>query len=270
MIIYKRDSAVSYAIQFTDVKKGCKKYNRDGFRYILSEKGISGRGDCANFVSQCLWAGGLPMTNEWYNHTPYFNIGTGTTTWNGTLSQRCFLLNRNWAKEIAKKDIVGVIKKGDIVYTVKNGSYIHVVLVSRDVEADSKVYVCGHTANQRDKERRPQANTTDCFLHIEDSILLSGDESSFYGYSEQRDFETAMLDYGPNTLHPGEESPYILNVQRRLSYLGYYDGLCNGKYDDLTESAIRTFQLTKKLTADGITGWKTKNALYHPRNYHKT
>lgn len=269
MISYNRDAAVGYAIQFTDVTKGYSKYNQNGFGYIATKTGVTGRGDCANFVSQCLWAGGLPMTNEWYNHTPYSNPGTGTTTWNGTFSQRRFLLKRCWAKEIAKKDIIGVIKKGDIVYTVKNGSYTHVVMVSRDIKADGKVYVCGHTANQRDKERRPQADAIDCFLHIEDSISLSGNESRFYGYSEQRDFETAMLNYGPDALHPGEENSYILNMQRRLSYLGCYNGSYNGKYDAMTESAVEMFQFNERLITDGIADWKTKNALYHPKNYHK-
>ena len=102
---YNRDAAVGYAVQFTDKYAGYTKYNRDGFGYIETN-GSGNSGDCANYVSQCLWAGGLPMTTAWYNNTPYSNPGIGITTWNGTNSLRLFLINRGWASHI---DCIGVI-----------------------------------------------------------------------------------------------------------------------------------------------------------------
>lgn len=264
MTTYNRDAAVGYAVQFTDIYKGYGKYNQDGFDYIPTESGNSGRGDCANFVSQCLWAGGMPMTDEWHNNTPYINPNTGPTTWNGTNSLRQFLLRNNWAEQVTSKHS---LKKGDIVYTVKNGQYTHVVIVSRDVGSDGAIYVCGHTANQRDKKRTTPSGSTDYYLHIKDTFINANSNGLYRGYSSQQDFETAMANYGPDTLHPGETSSYIANMQRRLNYLGYYYGAFDGVFNDATTAAVESFQADKGLGVDGLPGWKTKNALYHPRNY---
>lgn len=71
-------------------------------------------------------------------------------------------------------------------------------------------------------------------------------------------------DYGKDTLHPGETSDYVRNLQKRLDYLGYYSGSADGYFDTLTEKAVIAFQKNYGLTADGLPGWKTKNKLYHP------
>ena len=258
---YNRDAAVGYAVQFTDKYAGYTKYNRDGFGHIETN-GSGNSGDCANYVSQCLWAGGLPMTTAWYNNTPYSNPGIGNTTWNGTNSLRLFLINRGWASHISSKYS---LKKGDIVYTYSSAAgYKHVVMVSRDVGSDGKIYVCGHTANQRDKLRVTPSGCSDYYLHINDSISTIGTDRFHVGYNAEDDFNTAMQDYGPDTLQLGETSTYISNLQRRLQYLGYYSGSINGSFDSATETAVQNFQTAMNLTADGLPGWKTKNKLYHP------
>ena len=54
---YNRTSAISYADKY------CINYNSKYNSY----KGRGG--DCANFVSQCLYAGGFPQDSEWYKHS---------------------------------------------------------------------------------------------------------------------------------------------------------------------------------------------------------
>ncbi len=263
MTVYNRDAAAAYAIQFSDEKKGNGKYNKDGFGFISSEAGNSGRGDCTNFASQCLWAGGHPMMEAWTNTTPYARPGTGTTTWNSTNSLRNFLIRKEWATAIDNKHD---LKRGDLVYSYNKESkaYTHVVIVCRDVESDGKIYICGHTANQRDKVRVTPKGYSDYYLHLFDSFPT--DETAVFhaGYNNQSDFDSAMSDYGKETLHPGETNNYVKNLQNRLNYLGYYSGPINGYFDTATENAVIAFQKHYNLTADGLPGWKTKNKLYHP------
>lgn len=264
MANYNRKAAAAYAIQFTDELKGYGKYNQDGFGYISTEGTTgTGAGDCANFVSQCLWAGGHPMMGEWVNNTPYIRPGTGTTTWNGTNSLRKFLIDKEWAIPVTNKY---ELKQGDIVYSVdkETGAYYHVVFVSRDVGDDGKIYVCGHTANQRDKVRVTPNKAKDYYLHMKDTYPTDGSAIYHAGYASQSDFDSAMSDYGKDTLHLGETSEYVKNLQNRLRYLGFYTGSSSGYFDTDTENAIIDFQKSYGLTADGVPGWKTKNKLYHP------
>lgn len=263
MATYNRDAAAAYAIQFSDELKGFGKYNQDGFGYIDPETGGEGSGDCTNFASQCLWAGGHPMMGAWTNTTPYARPGTGTTTWNSTNSLRKFLIDNKWATAVDSKY---ELKRGDLVYSVNKTTkeYNHVVVVCRDVEEDGKIYICGHTTNQRDKARQTPAGFTDYYLHLLDSFPTNGTAVYHAGYDSQSSFDSAMSDYGKDTLHPGETSDYVRNLQKRLDYLGYYSGSTDGYFDTLTEEAVIAFQKNYGLTADGLPGWKTKNKLYHP------
>ena len=263
MATYNRNAAAAYAIQFTDTLSGFSKYNQDGFGYIDPAEGGNGSGDCTNFASQCLWAGGHPMMGAWSNTTPYTRPGTGTTTWNSTNSLRNFLIKAGWAEHIDNKY---QLKQGDLVYYVnkETKAYNHVVVVCRNVEADGKIYICGHTSNQRDKVRVTPKGFEDYYLHLYDSFPTDGTAVFHAGYASQADFDSAMSDYGKDTLHPGETSDYIKSLQDRLKYLGYYSGPSSGYFDTLTETAVIAFQKSYSLTADGLPGWKTKNKLYHP------
>lgn len=60
--LYDRDAAVAYARQYA------LSYNPQYANY-KSSTGAAGRGDCMNFVSQCLHAGGMPIKQQgflWY------------------------------------------------------------------------------------------------------------------------------------------------------------------------------------------------------------
>ena len=55
---YNRDNAIAYGDKY------CINYN------LAKYNSYKGRGgDCANFVSQCLYAGGFPQDSEWYRHS---------------------------------------------------------------------------------------------------------------------------------------------------------------------------------------------------------
>lgn len=53
----------------------------------------------------------------------------------------------------------------------------------------------------------------------------------------------------------------VVNVQQRLSELGYYDGEVDGVYDRDTVDAVRAFQESMGLMVDGVVGPDTWNAI---------
>jgi len=54
----------------------------------------------------------------------------------------------------------------------------------------------------------------------------------------------------------------IVKIQNRLNELGYNAGKADGVLGPKTRQAIKNFQKAKKLTADGIPGPITQNALF--------
>lgn len=54
----------------------------------------------------------------------------------------------------------------------------------------------------------------------------------------------------------------VQSLQQRLKTLGYFTGTVTTNFGSVTMNAVKTFQKAKKLTADGIVGRATYNALY--------
>jgi peptidoglycan hydrolase-like protein with peptidoglycan-binding domain len=71
---------------------------------------------------------------------------------------------------------------------------------------------------------------------------------------------TAIVD--STVLKTGSSGLAVKELQDRLKDLGYYKGSSDGKYGGATEQAIKDFQAANSLTADGIAGKKTQDALF--------
>ena len=56
--------------------------------------------------------------------------------------------------------------------------------------------------------------------------------------------------------------PEVEELQARLKELGYYQGEIDGRFGDGTREAVMAFQKAAGLTADGIVGEKTREALW--------
>lgn len=65
----------------------------------------------------------------------------------------------------------------------------------------------------------------------------------------------------PVTLRRDDSGDAVSALQRRLSELGHYDGPISGYYGEMTEAAVIDFQQAQGLTADGIVGSSTTDAL---------
>lgn len=69
------------------------------------------------------------------------------------------------------------------------------------------------------------------------------------------------------TLRLGDTGEYVRQLQEQLQQILFYDGSITGVFDTLTETAVKIFQTTNKLTADGIVGvdtWSALEYLYSP------
>ncbi len=100
---YDRERAVEYA------RRWAYGYNPDFYNF--NDIG----GDCTNFVSQCLLAGGLEM-----NYTPifgwyYVNVNNRTPSWTGVNELYEFLTTNRGIGPRARVVPLSLLKEGDIV-----------------------------------------------------------------------------------------------------------------------------------------------------------
>jgi len=65
------------------------------------------------------------------------------------------------------------------------------------------------------------------------------------------------------TLKPGDTGAQVRALQRALKSLGYPVGTIDGQYGPATKTAVAAFQHAANLTADGVFGPNTLNALIH-------
>lgn len=112
---YSYTDAVAYAQRYaTSYNPAYENYNSIG-------------GDCANFVSQCLYAGGLPMTDKWY-----YRNGSRTGSW--SLADGLFkYVSENCGTAIVNSDpgqVVGNVTAGNPVfyYSSSKGRYSHTAI----------------------------------------------------------------------------------------------------------------------------------------------
>lgn len=65
----------------------------------------------------------------------------------------------------------------------------------------------------------------------------------------------------PGVLKKGMKGENVLDLQAKLKSLGYYDGSLDGSFGSGTLLAVIEFQMTNGLTADGVVGPRTLQAL---------
>ena len=113
-------------------------------------------GDCANFASQCLWAGwNETMVPDWY----YYSMNDRTPSWSGVK----FL--RRWLLEAERAELceISEAEAGDIIVLWNGHRYYHTLVV---VEPGDDPLIAAHTHDVLDRpvsDYRPVAREG---LHI--------------------------------------------------------------------------------------------------------
>lgn len=135
---YNRTLAVDYA------KKWALSHNPNYFYF----DGIGG--DCTNFVSQCLLAGGGVMNFDKYHGWFYVNQAVRSPSWASVNYLRKFLLDKTLKGPLAEIKAVEKLEIGDIIQLRQNVlDFNHSLIVSK-IE-DKKIYVCAHSVASLDR-----------------------------------------------------------------------------------------------------------------------
>lgn len=131
--LYSRIAAVNYAIKYA------LKPN-PAYRYFKLQNDTSG--DCTNFISQCLLAGGAPMiynsNNQWwYNNKGTSNLQDDTWSQSWTIAHALYWLlktnnesNRSGPKGLEVSS-VSLLQLGDVIFFENNnGIKFHSAMVT--------------------------------------------------------------------------------------------------------------------------------------------
>lgn len=163
---YNKKKALSYASKYWNY--------RNTAYYSYSSRG----GDCANFVSQCIYAGGLIMDSVWYSKRSKTQIkgwdkqrrtenGRNTSYWYNVSAawraapklfeylvqkKRLYYIKITSYSQLKTRLNQGVINDGDVAFFAdsKNSVIKHAVIVGRVVNnsSDRDVYYFAHTSNR--------------------------------------------------------------------------------------------------------------------------
>ncbi|MBQ8635190.1 amidase domain-containing protein [bacterium] len=138
MVKYNREKAVEYA------RKYALEYNPKYFHF----NGIGG--DCTNFISQCLLAGGGKMNYDKYYGWFYINQNHRSPSWTSVKYLERFLLSNNTPGFVAKVVPLKELEIGDIIQLRQNpDEFNHTVIVSKITSQE--IFVCSHSNDALDK-----------------------------------------------------------------------------------------------------------------------
>lgn len=146
---YNVNNAVSYAQKYTDSSGGMSgKYNSSQYNIYKYPNPPAYLGyDCANFVSQCLYAGGLRESNAWRRVTRgqnYKNV-KGGVAWVNAPELFKYLKSQGFSYEVVKSDLSN-IHKGDVVFMdfENDGSVNHSTICTG--KSGKTPYYCAHSS----------------------------------------------------------------------------------------------------------------------------
>jgi len=139
---YNRQKAVYYACRYALM------YNSNWF----DDRGSAGGGgDCTNFISQCLYAGGWEMVSGAMGMSWWADVGTKdrsrrSPSWGGAGAFQTFLWGGLRAKECEQNEV----QLGDLIQEVRNDTAMHTMIITglfKTAQGSKILYSC-HTADR--------------------------------------------------------------------------------------------------------------------------
>lgn len=152
--VYKRSKAVAYA----------EKYALTPNPNFYFFGGIGG--DCTNFISQCLLAGGCKMNFNQYYGWYYKSESNRSPSWTSVAYLLRFLLNNSGIGPFAKITERDKIEAGDVILLQQNPTHYNHSVIVTDIVND-KILVCAHTDNAKDRPLDDYFFNKALYLHIE-------------------------------------------------------------------------------------------------------
>ena len=173
---YDRQAALAYAAKWYAGN------NPDFTWFGKSAQGqqspVGGNGDCANFVSQCLYTGGMPMKwtgsarDRWYYKAIGGAYSTKSPSWAGAHELRRFIKYNTGSPRIAYEFLPSAsgMVPGDLVFVLDrsqgeakaNAKAKHVAMV-RKIQGQT-IYIYSHSPYSSGKWKTAAANTLFCHL----------------------------------------------------------------------------------------------------------
>ncbi len=137
---------------------------------------------CANFVYQCLLAGGARMFDGWCFKLSGIPSSWSDSAWTKTNQGRRRLLEKGWICRINKEEV----QRGDIIYTYNKDAtptpFKHVTIAVSDyIPSKQACEVCGHTLSQNHelKPLTPQKNGNEAYCyHVLEQLGGDGTEKA--------------------------------------------------------------------------------------------
>lgn len=138
MLEYNRELAIEYA------RKWALGKNPNYFHF----EGIGG--DCTNFISQCLLAGGGKMNYDKYYGWFYISKDNRSPSWTSVKYLQRFLLTNNSPGFVTKVMPIEKLQLGDIIQIRQNpDEFNHSVIITKITSRE--IYVCAHSYDALDK-----------------------------------------------------------------------------------------------------------------------
>lgn len=105
-------------------------------------------GDCTNYISQCMFAGGIEMTvkqNGWFYHS----LASRAPAWTGVNEFFAFAISNKSQGLKCKIGNLNNCNVGDVVQFEKNGKYFHSAIITKVINSSlpEGVLVCAHDNN---------------------------------------------------------------------------------------------------------------------------
>lgn len=92
------------------------------------------------------------------------------------------------------------------------------------------------------------------------NLLFGNNNSAIQTRNETNNINTNTSE-SSDTIRPGDSGPRVEQLQKLLSDAGYYNSSIDGSYGNETTKAVKSFQKSKGLKADGLAGIKTMELL---------
>lgn len=135
---YNRQAAVEYARRWA-LGKNPKYYHFGGIG-----------GDCTNFISQCLLAGGAVMNYNRYGGWFYISSSNRSPSWTSVAFLQEFLLDENSIGPKARVCTLKELERGDLIQLRQNPTHFNHSLIVTKIER-GQIYVCAHSNDALDK-----------------------------------------------------------------------------------------------------------------------
>ncbi|MGL5415602.1 MAG: amidase domain-containing protein [Clostridium sp.] len=151
---YNRSAATTYAGRYAEsYNKNYPDWNRYG-------------GDCANFISQVVYAGGRPMSSEWKSSGTACNTSKVTSAWRGAQEFRNYWQRKAKSyKTFTKVDSSSYSygHTGDaIAFINSNGRATHIMTIYKYSNPD--FILAGHTADTKNQSLKSKAANYSKFI----------------------------------------------------------------------------------------------------------